>query len=267
MRRRGLLTLTGTALATAAAGCLASSDDAGSSGSSETPSSTAATEGTTRAPADATASPVTAPVDALWRAYNEKNYDALVDTYHPDSPNVPDESAVSFQGTVTVERSAVISRSDGSATVEADVSISGDGDRSETQLYDVRLYRGQWKIWSWARKDEGSSSPIPQAGFESEFDGAATGDDATGVLRITHTAGDTIDAGKLFVRGSGIVDVSGASPSVTTADVSWAAATGASEITAGTSITVGVSADYTVSLVYESEGSSATVARFEGTAR
>ncbi|MBX0285185.1 hypothetical protein EGH22_02510 [Halomicroarcula sp. F28] len=264
MRRRRLLQLTGAILTTATAGCVTTSEDVPATETAETLPPTDTIDSTTGSATGAAGTGVTAPIYALWSAYTAKDYDGIVDAYHPDSPNVPDRSDMSYQGTVTVERTGVISRADGSATVEAEVTIPGEGEDTETQLYDIRRYQGQWQIWSWGRKDEGTRPAAPQAVFESEFDGEATDDDSTGILRITHSGGDTIDAGKLFVRGSGIVDVGGATPSVTSPDTAWASATGDSEVTAGTSITVGVTGDYTVRLVYEEGESSTTLSEFEG---
>ena len=269
MRRRRLLRLTGVTLTTAAAGCLTESDDGPATGGTDTAGSTdtaGTPPGTERSDETAGAenSAVKAPIYALWSAFNDENFDALLDAYHPDSPIAPDESDVVFEGTVTVERATVLSSSDGSATVEAEVTVTGDSELSETHLYDIRRYRGQWKIWEWGLKDEGSPPPVPQAAFGFEFDGAATDDDGTAVLTITHEAGDTIDAGQLYVRGTGIVDVTGATPSVTAPDTAWGSATGVSEVTAGTTITVGVTVDCSVDLVYESEGSSTVISAYDG---
>ncbi len=264
MRRRRLLQLSGVAITTAAAGCLTTSEDAPATETIETPTPTDTLDSTTGSATGDAGAGVTAPIYALWSAYSVEDYDSIVDAYHPDSPDIPDRTDMDYQGTVSVERTGVLSRSEGSATVEAEVTIPDEGD-TETQLYDIRRYRGQWKIWSFGRKDEGTRPTAPQVSFESEFDDAATDNDRTGVVRITHAAGDTIDAGKLFVTGTGIGDVSGASPSVTSPDTAWGAATGVSEVTAGTSITVGVTGDYTVRLVYEEGESSTTLAEFDGT--
>lgn len=266
MRRRELLQLTGVAFVTATAGCLTTPEGDAGAGVAETPVSTDDTETPTGKGTTAVESAVTEPIYAFWSAYNEENPDALVDTYHPDSPETPSETNIEFQGTVTVERASVIQRSDGSAAVEVAATITGDLEATETQLYEVRRYRDQWKIWSWGRKDEGSRPVAPQVQFEFEYDAAATDDDQTGVLRITHHGGDNIDAEKLYIRGTGIVEVTGASPSVTASDIDWGSAAGLSDVSAGAEITIGVTADCGVRLVYESDGTSTDIGSYDGPA-
>ncbi|MDS0258874.1 hypothetical protein NDI56_05645 [Haloarcula sp. S1CR25-12] len=260
MRRRHLLGLTGTALTTAVAGCL---DSGGGEPGTETGESSTPTESPTGTPEPDAA--VTDPIYELWSAYNDEDAAALVTTYHPDSPSAPGESDVVFQGTVTVESTTVVSRSGDSATAEAEASISGELNESATQIFELRRHEGEWKVWSYESESDGSSEPVaPQAAFTFEFDEAATDDTETAVLGITHSGGDTIDADRLYVRGTGIVETAGASPDITAPDTDWGGATGVSDITAGTEITVGVTVDCAVRLVWEAEGSTATLATYDG---
>jgi len=260
MRRRHVLGLTGTALATAAAGCL---DSGGGEPETETGESSAPTESPTGTPEPDTA--VTDPIYELWSAYNDEDAAALVATYHPDSPSAPEESGVIFQGTVTVESTTVVSRSGDNATAEAEASIAGELNESRTQVFELRRHDGEWKIWSYESEGDGSSEPAaPQVAFDFDFDDAATNDTETAVLRITHSGGDNIDADRLYVRGTGIVETADAAPDITAPDTDWGSATGVSEITAGTESTVGVTVDCAVRLVWEAEGTSTPLATYDG---
>ena len=107
-----------------------------------------------------------------------------------------------------------------------------------------------------------SGRGIPQTDFEFEYD--ETGDDR-GILTITHTAGDTVPADQLFVRGSGFADVSEADQ---TAAGPWQGTASGDDdaIFAGDFVDVGVTADYELQLVWEAaDGSAAaTLAADEG---
>jgi type IV secretory pathway TrbL component len=94
-----------------------------------------------------------------------------------------------------------------------------------------------------------------------------SGGAATGVLTITHTSGESLNAANVSIRGSGIGSVDGAEPDVTSPNTNWATATGRQEITAGDSVTVGVEADYDVSVIWESEDSYSILATDSGPAQ
>ncbi|WP_324662331.1 hypothetical protein [Haloarcula sediminis] len=271
MRRRRLLGLTGIALTTGTAGCL--TDSEGGPGTVEersaTPSDTAdpgagtPTETDTGIPSSAPA--VTEPIYEHWGAYSDEDAGRLVDTYHPEAPDALTESAVSFQGTVTVESTTVLTQSDGSATVEVEASISGELNESQTQLFELRRHDSEWKIWSYEVTEDGSSEPAtPQAAFDFEYDESAADASDEGILRITHSGGDNIDGARLYIRGSGIVETAGATPDVTEPDADWASATDTTEVTAGAEITVGVTADCDIRVVWATESTSQTLATYQG---
>ena len=272
MRRRRLLELTGATLTTAAAGCLTDSPSTAEERSA-TPSGTAdsgtatPTETDTESPTDtpSSASAVTDPIYEHWRAYNDEDAGGVVDTYHPESPSAPSESTVGFDGTVIVESATVVGRSDDSATVEVDTSISGDLNESQTQLFELQRHDSEWKVWSYEVTDGGSSEPAtPQVVFDLEYDAAAADASDEGVLRITHNSGDTIDAAKLYIRGTGIVETAGATPDVTEPATSWGGATGATDVTAGTEITVGVTADCDIRVVWATTTTQQTLVTYRG---
>jgi len=109
-------------------------------------------------------------------------------------------------------------------------------------------------------EDDGPSNPV--INFEFEYD--EVGGDSRGILRITHTAGDTASADQLVVRGSGFADVSDADQ---TAAGPWqGTASGEDDaVVAGDFVDVGVTADYEIQVVWEAaDGSSTTIEEDEG---
>ncbi|MFB6074297.1 MAG: type IV pilin [Haloarculaceae archaeon] len=96
------------------------------------------------------------------------------------------------------------------------------------------------------------SNTAPQASFSFNYDGANNN------LTVTHTGGDSVQANELYIRGSND-------------DGSWNNIPGSSygrtsDITAGNSVTVDVSASATVRVVYVAEegGNSATLGEWTG---
>jgi flagellin-like protein len=113
------------------------------------------------------------------------------------------------------------------------------------------------------------ATTAPQASFQFEYDGGlGTSDDdfsdngntADGVLTIRHAGGATIDAGRLGITGSSVVD----------GPVSWSGgSTGyseGSEIAASDGVAIAVQADDTVQLTWTSEEgtTSATLRQWNG---
>lgn len=83
------------------------------------------------------------------------------------------------------------------------------------------------------------------------------------VLEITHEGGDTVDPGQLYVRGSGFADVEGADQ---TAPGPWQGPVRTdSGVAAGDTVTVGVTDDYDIRLVYEFPDSDRSAVLFETT--
>jgi flagellin-like protein len=118
-----------------------------------------------------------------------------------------------------------------------------------------------------------STQKRPTANFDFEYDGSADNDDsdADGVVSITHGGGDTVSADEVYIRGEGTVDPDGTKFD-TTSTGKWLGTgettdkNGESVISAGNSLRVGVSADYTLRVVWETaEGdTSATLAENSG---
>lgn len=80
-----------------------------------------------------------------------------------------------------------------------------------------------------------------------DYDYRATGDDR-GVLTITHDDGEALDAGNLSLRGSGFADVPGATH---TEPGPWAAGSDG-PVDTGDSVTVGVTGDCEIDVVWSS---------------
>lgn len=94
--------------------------------------------------------------------------------------------------------------------------------------------------------------PAPQAGFEFDYD------DAAGTVTITHTAGDTIRADRLYVYGDA---VNGSWPDLG-GDASGTA-DGAPGVVAGDSLTVDADPGARVDLIWEGTNRTVTLATFE----
>lgn len=112
----------------------------------------------------------------------------------------------------------------------------------------------------------GSTGETPQISFAFEYDSTATSTADTGVLTITHQGGDNAAAARLFVRGDGIVLPADADPDVTVSGTDWSQATGTESVAAGDDVTVGVSSDCSIRVVWESADGdvSATLAEYDG---
>lgn len=101
----------------------------------------------------------------------------------------------------------------------------------------------------------------PTAKFSFEF---RSSDDSTGVVRITHDGGDSIERESLAIRGTGFASVEGVDQ---TSEGTWQGSASGDEdtVVAGDAVTVGAASDYEISLVWQSAGdSSATLATHEG---
>ncbi|MFB6074295.1 MAG: type IV pilin [Haloarculaceae archaeon] len=107
----------------------------------------------------------------------------------------------------------------------------------------------------------------PTASFDFNYQ-ESSGSNA-GVLTISHSGGDTIEAQALYVRGDSITSApSGMSADLSSAG-SWSSTSqygDTSEITSGKSIDVGVNSDYQIDVVWEppEHDTSATLAEDSG---
>jgi hypothetical protein len=218
------------------------------------------------------------PIVEFVAAFNDEDKQAIIDAYHPNSSYVPERDNIYFPQSLTLDDLQVVERSDESAVVQADVTLTDDSGETEqvVHTYELRPNDGEWDIYIFVvgseipdTGTETSGEPAteaPSVAFQMDYENGQGGG-TTGLLTITHTSGETLTASSIFVRGSGITAVDGASPDVTSPNTSWATATGAQEITAGDSVTVGVREDYDVSVVWESTDSSAVLTTSSGPAQ
>jgi len=89
----------------------------------------------------------------------------------------------------------------------------------------------------------------------------ATYEEAAGHLTIEHRGGDTVASSDLYVRGSGFADTSGADQA---SPGPWQGETSDDGgVVAGNSVTVGVTSDYEIRLVYEFPDSDRSATLFE----
>ena len=264
MYRRRVLQVTGVTVATALAGCL--DDDSRTGPPTDGDEPTAEPTSTPSAPPA-----YEVPIRELWAAYDNENVSGMRAAYHPDSPEAISESEVNFGNDISLETFTVTDRREDALTVAVDATVTERGETQQvTHTYELRRDGGEWAIWRFtvgpADSTEESTPAAPQVAFSFEYDGGAADGSDTGVVTITHTGGDNVDAAALTVRGGGIVAPSGAQPAVTTSGTTWATATGVSSVTAGDSVTVGVASDCEISLVWEDpdDDMSATLAEYDG---
>lgn len=264
MQRRRFLQLTGVSGTVALAGCIGDDSTDAPGTSTDT-----GTEAGTQTGDAVDGNSLIAPIERLWGAYNERDIDGMQAVFHPDSSAQPTEEGISFQAEVTVSSTTVVERGEESATVEAALVFETDTDRSErTETYELRRYEGRWVIWSQGvRGGDAADGPLPpQVAFETAYDSAATDGSDTGVLTITHSGGDNVEAARLSIVGSGIVALDGVDTDVTASDTNWGEATGVADVNAGTSITVGVRSDCQVSVVWTAPDgdTSSALTEYEG---
>lgn len=269
MHRRRFIQLSSVCATVAITGCLGdSSDDRSATGSpTATASTTATTDEETTAAGGGNA--VTTPIERLWDAYNDEDLAGMQAVFHPDSSIRPTAEDTDFEGEVSVSSTTVLERTDESATVEAALIYETDTDRTErTVTYELRRYEGRWVIWRRSvRGGDAADGPAPpQIAFEFDYDAAAADSSDTGVLTITHSAGDNADAATLSVGGSGIVALDGIDTDVTAPETNWSDATGVEEVSAGRSVTVGVRSDCRVSVIWTAPDGdeSAVLAEYDG---
>lgn len=125
-------------------------------------------------------------------------------------------------------------------------------EESRTQKIELRRQDGEWKIWAPYPRDQ-VTQQMPSVAFEFDYDAS------TGTLTITHTAGETVQAGQLRIAGENIARE----------DYWYTFAPDygpSTEIAAGDSIEIGAQSTADVQLVWESpsDDTSATLADFQG---
>jgi len=197
------------------------------------------------------------------------------------------ETGATFEGAVGEGTSTHVASEH--SRVRASVVFDGeaDGDPLAEWAGDAELFHGQEPT---TRADESVATAdalVPTGeitAFSSEFPGPPISDDSgprtpqvnfafeyeetgdgQGLLEISHDGGDTVPAEELFVRGSGFADVSDADQ---TAAGQWQGTASGDDnaVVAGDFVEVGVTADYDISVVWESSDGdpSATLAQDQG---
>ncbi|WP_436935498.1 hypothetical protein [Halovenus marina] len=106
---------------------------------------------------------------------------------------------------------------------------------------------------------DSSARTHPTAQFEVEYEST---DDDRGRLTITHVAGESIQASNLLIRGSGFADVGDVDQ---TGSGSWQGTTDDNgRVTAGHRVVLGVTSDYSISVVWWGDGETVTLTEADG---
>lgn len=264
MHRRTLLHVAGTAVTVGLAGCSSQNTTASSS---------------TTAEESAVDSELRASIMEFVTAFNDEDKQAIIDAYHPNSPHVPSRDNIYFRSTFTVDKISLVEQSSDAAIVQANVTLTDDSSEAEqvVHTYELRPNDGEWDIYLFtvgteipetgSETEEGTeNSGTPSVTFSTNYQASRTDGSATGVVTITHAGGDPASGSNLYIQGTGISAVEGPTPDVTAPETQWATATGTDTITAGDSITIGVTDDYDISVVWQSGGSSTTLITSSGPA-
>jgi hypothetical protein len=141
------------------------------------------------------------------------------------------------------------------ALVEATVTSAEESDeRPETERWLLVTDGGDWRLLG---VEYGPEHVVPEVSATFEYDAAA------GTVTVTVTDGDALPAGELYLRGNGLSERS----------VPWHESAGEdvdpdTPVTPGDSAEVGVTGEeWVITLVWESETTSASVASAEGPGR
>ncbi|MEF8871590.1 MAG: ABC transporter substrate-binding protein, partial [Haloarculaceae archaeon] len=187
--------------------------------------------------------------------------DAATERLHPESPlsavDFDDEAATDIEDAL-VSESEVLEEGEDSATVRIVLRLLIDGSEETEEVgLELRQSDGAWTVWDFAPVQDRSPPNAPQVSFGVEYNS----DDGT--LVITHEAGDAVTASNLSVYGDGIAQTGtweelGGSTSGTSG--------GEPTVAAGDRVTVDVSAEYSVRVVWESGQDSATLVSETGSA-
>jgi hypothetical protein len=217
------------------------------------------------------------PITEFVAAFENEDKRGVIDSYHPDAPSIPSRDNIYFPDRITLDSLNVVEQSSDAAVVRANLTLTDDSGDSEqvVHTYELRPNDGEWDIYYFVvgteipdtDTDTGGdteSSRTPSVVFQKEYQESKTEGSTTGILTITHASGETLRGSNVYIRGSGIVAVEGATPDVTSRNTQWTSATGTEEITAGESVTVGVENDFEISVVWESGETSETLTTSSG---
>lgn len=143
-------------------------------------------------------------------------------------------------------------------TVNRDgVTVVATVERTVAELEEIATQMGELSA-SGSSSAGGSDTAVdaPQARFDWSYDADA------GTVTITHTAGDTIAAEHLYVRGQGFADASGADM---TAAGQWAGGTtDDGMVTAGDRVVVGATSEYHLGVIWEKDDATSVLSIHEG---
>lgn len=184
-------------------------------------------------------------VVAFYEAIADDDVERANELRHSDGIGPFEEE--DLDGEPTVEETELVESDDETATVEALVVPDG-AEGSVVWLVTLEREDGRWRIVAIGSPQEGDETELtPQAAFETERE--------NGSRQIIHTAGDHIEAANLYIRGDGIEETGswtdlGGGASGTVGDEP--------AVTAGDSVTIGVSDDYSISVVWD-DGDTAVV--------
>ena len=200
-------------------------------------------------------------VRAFFEAFDSGDADLINSFIHAEAPlgEISQEEATESQETGLVVQSVQNTSVDGeNATVEVRVSsddIEGSGEGPRPFVVELRQQDGEWQVWNVRPPgEEGADTSVPQAAFDVESEGST--------LEIAHNGGDPIPPSELYVRGEGLARTG-----------SWAELGGGTTadsdetpvVSAGNRLSVESDEEYTVRLVWESDGESAVLYEMSGT--
>ncbi|CAI48355.1 probable secreted glycoprotein [Natronomonas pharaonis DSM 2160] len=264
MRRRTVLALAGAAGTAGLAGCLDDvlgsengdepepeddPDDGDSSGEGNQPEDDEEQTGD-ESEDDRDRSPEETVV-AFYEAIADDDVERANELRHSDGIGPFEEE--DLDGEPTVEETELVESDDETATVEALVVPDG-AEGSVVSLVTLEREDGRWRIVAIGSPQEGDKTELtPNAAFETERE--------NGSRQIIHTAGDHIKAANLHIRGDGIEETGswtdlGGRASGTVGDEP--------AVTAGDSVTVGISDDYSISVVWEDGDTAVTLMEMAG---
>lgn len=91
----------------------------------------------------------TAPVESFVDGYAANDSEATEAAIHPDGPLAEGLPRSVDDRQLELANATVVSEANGTATVEANLSVRGDGDRwHEPREFEVREREGEWAVWS-----------------------------------------------------------------------------------------------------------------------
>jgi hypothetical protein len=212
-------------------------------------------------------------------AVEARDPDAASTLVHQDSP-AQDELVTPLPGaagessddelqySITVDGTEVVDRESDPAqegvqefaTVETTITTtieSPDTSQKNTNTVQFRLARnsaGTWKLWDVSTTSTTVDDATPAVSFDFDYAPGSSGP-GDGVLTITHSSGDTIEASELFVRGSGVNRV-GTDPMAGFSQRFDRISTDlgrTSSVSAGVSVRLEADSDYQVTVVWEGD--------------